>query len=500
MRYLRKILCASLFLLTISIIPSSFAWDGSMAMDADKRNAELGQIINYQGYLYGDFPITNEAVLITVLEKDTKKIILSGNTIPETSHVEYFENTAWPFTFQVDTLEGFAAGKTYVVEAMYDDKSTKLEFFIQPGPEPTCLEILGGDDIMVFTDKDNYEQGDTIQVSGCLSARAFANTINVTIYDPEGNKIGISTLIPKTDRTFSDQYIIDEKFGLDGTYFVEVDADGLYSSTKSFVVPERLDLSLKSSFKEMKYKNFIVDDVVGIITIKDQKIDLANLKMTTMAAKMTTSAAYTSKEAGVAAIDFDFKIFDIDLSKLTELLPVLDTLLPMVNSFEGKVNARMKGNTKVDKNLNMSAASIDAIARVTGVNLVVLSGKTFEKMAKMLLFKNKEKNTIDTLEFAMIFKDKQIEIFPSVVTVDRYKVAIGGRHKLDLTYDYHVSILKSPMPFKAGIDLKGTEEDMDFKITKAKYKYLFSTKERQQKKADSTLIKQKMQIINSLPF
>ncbi|MCP4882539.1 MAG: AsmA-like C-terminal region-containing protein, partial [Flavobacteriales bacterium] len=269
---------------------------------------------------------------------------------------------------------------------------------------------------------------------------------------------------------------------------------------KSFVVPERLDLSLRSSFKKMKYKNFIVDDVEGIITIKDQKIDLANLKMTTMAAKMTTSAAYTSKEAGVAAIDFDFKIFDIDLSKLTELLPVLDTLLPMVDSFEGKVNARMKGNTKVDKNLNMSAASIDAIARVAGVNLVVLSGKTFERMAKMLLFKNKEKNTIDTLEFAMIFKDKQIEIFPSVVTVDRYKVAIGGRHKLDLTYDYHVSILKSPMPFKAGIDLKGTEEDMDFKITKAKYKYLFSTKERQQKKADSTLIKQKMQIINSLPF
>ena len=118
----------------------------------------------------------------------------------------------------------------------------------------------------------------------------------------------------------------------------------------------------------------------------------------------------------------------------------------------------------------------------------------------MLFFKNKERNTIDTLEFAMIFKDKQIEIFPSMVTVDRYKVAIGGHHNLDLTYDYHVSILKSPMPFKAGIDLKGTEEDMDYKITKAKYKHLFSTKERSRKKADSTLIKQKMEIINSLPF
>lgn len=269
---------------------------------------------------------------------------------------------------------------------------------------------------------------------------------------------------------------------------------------KSFVVPQKLDLSLKSSFKELRYKKFIIDDVLGTITIKDQKIDLANLQMTTMAAKMTTSAAYTSKEKGVADLDFDFKIFDIDLSKLTELLPVLDTLLPMVDSFEGKVDARMKGSTAVDNNLDMSAASIDAMARVAGTDLVVLSGKTFEKMAKMLFFKNKEKNIIDTLEFAMIFKDKEIEIFPSMVTVDRYKVAIGGHHNLDLTYDYHVSILKSPMPFKAGIDLKGTEEDMDFKVTKAKYKHLFSTKERQQKKADTAIINRKNYVIKSLPF
>ena len=279
-----------------------------------------------------------------------------------------------------------------------------------------------------------------------------------------------------------------------------VDTSATSEQPKSFVVPERLDLSLTSRFDKVKYKRFDMDDIVGIITVKDQKIDLTNLQMTTMAAQMSTSITYESKVKGTAALDFDFKLADIDLSKLTELMPVLDTILPMADSFEGKVNFRMKGNTKVDNNLGMTASSLDAIARVEGDNLVILSGKTFEKMAKMLFFKNKEKNTIDKLEFAMIFKDQQIEIFPSVVTVDRYKVAIGGNHNLDLTYNYHVSILKSPMPFKAGLDLKGTEEDMDFKITKAKYKHLFSTKERQRKKADSTLIRKKNYIIKSLPF
>lgn len=279
-----------------------------------------------------------------------------------------------------------------------------------------------------------------------------------------------------------------------------LEASATSEQPKSFVVPERLDLSLTSRFDKVKYKRFNMDDIVGIITVKDQKIDLTNLQMTTMAAQMSTSITYESKVKGTAALDFDFKLADIDLAKLTELMPVLDTILPMADSFEGKVNFRMKGDTKVDNNLGMTASSLDAIARVEGDNLVILSGKTFEKMAKMLFFKNKEKNTIDKLEFAMIFKDQQIEIFPSVVTVDRYKVAIGGNHNLDLTYNYHVSILKSPMPFKAGLDLKGTEEDMDFKITKAKYKHLFSTKERQRKKADSTLIRRKNYIIKSLPF
>ena len=219
-----------------------------------------------------------------------------------------------------------------------------------------------------------------------------------------------------------------------------------------------------------------------------------------MAAKMATTIDYTSRQKGEAALNFDFNLYDIDLSLLTVLMPVIDSLLPMANSFEGKVNFRMKGATKVDNNLGMQAKSLNAIARIEGDNLVILNGETFDKIAKMLFFKNKEQNTIDKLQFAVVFEDEEIIIFPSVVQVDRYQVAIGGQHNLDMSFNYHFSILKSPMPFKAGIDVTGNDDDIDYKITKAKYKYLFSTKARQQKKADSTLIRRKNEILRSLPF
>ncbi|MGD8707142.1 MAG: hypothetical protein PVI88_00480 [Nitrosopumilaceae archaeon] len=235
---MRKILCVPLFLLGVVAVTPSFGWDGSMAMDADKRNVDLGQIINYNGFLYDDYPIDGQTISVTVIEKNTKEIILTGTSLPGTSAVEYFGNTAWPFTFEVDTATGFSAGKTYVVEAMYDDKSAKLEFFIQQAPEPTCLEKLGSDDVIVFTDRENYSTGDTIRISGCLSEKAFSKQINVSVYDPEGNKIGVSSIMPRSDRTYSENFVIDERFGMDGTYFAEVDAGGMYSSSKSFVVPE----------------------------------------------------------------------------------------------------------------------------------------------------------------------------------------------------------------------------------------------------------------------
>jgi len=236
---LKKILAILPVLIGITLIPLSFAWDGSIALDADERNVILGQIIKYKGYLYGEYPIEGQNVLITVYDKETRDLILMKNIKPESKAEKYFENTAWPFTFEVSTFEqGFSLDRTYVVEVTYDDKITKLDFFIQPDLGFTCFELLGNDPIFVQTDKQNYSQGDVLRINGCLSRDAATKEINVTIYDPEGNMVGSSAIKPKSDRTFSENFVINDEFGEDGMYSLEIDAGGIYYSTRSFVVPE----------------------------------------------------------------------------------------------------------------------------------------------------------------------------------------------------------------------------------------------------------------------
>ncbi len=129
---MKKILVFAIVLITFAV-PSAFAWDGLMAMDGDKRNVEFGEVISYEGFLYGQYPIEEESVYVTVSEQETGLIILQYSLTPSSTAVDYFENTAWPFEFKVDTSsQDFSDDTAYVVEAKYDDKSTKLSFLIKP--------------------------------------------------------------------------------------------------------------------------------------------------------------------------------------------------------------------------------------------------------------------------------------------------------------------------------------------------------------------------------
>ena len=150
--------------------------------------------------------------------------------------------------------------------------------------------------------------------------------------------------------------------------------------------------------------------------------------------------------------------------------------------------------------MSVDESSLKAVARLEGQNLVLLDGETFQYLAKTLKFKNREKNVLDTLAVEMAIENGTLEIFPSLVTMDRYQVAVGGIQNLDLTYDYHISVLKSPLPFKTGIDITGKAEDYDYKITKAKYKYIFSDKEKDKEKVDAEMLKRKNDILKSIQF
>ena len=190
-----------------------------------------------------------------------------------------------------------------------------------------------------------------------------------------------------------------------------------------------------------------------------------------LGAQMKTVMVYHTARHDQGYVGFDFRLHNVNIGKLIDFIPSLDTVVPMLRSFEGMVDFDVAAETVLDSCLNIRIPTLRSAMHVKGDSLVLMDGETFAEISKMLLFKNKKRNLFDHIEANITVQDGNVTIYPFLVEIDRYKAAVGGTQGLDMNFDYHISVLKSPIPLvKLGINITGNLDDMKIRLGKAKYK------------------------------
>lgn len=242
------------------------------------------------------------------------------------------------------------------------------------------------------------------------------------------------------------------------------------SSNQLLFIPALLDLDFDMKADEIRFKDLVMKEVTGEVTLRDQRARLNQLQMQSNIGQGEFSLAYATPTPQQAAMGIDLDLQQIQVERLIDLYPAIDTLVPMLRSFEGVVDCQLTATCQTDSTLSLLFPTLKASCFLSGHNMTLLDGETFAEISKTLMFKNKERNIIDSIAVDLAIRDNQIEVFPFLVEMDRYKVAVGGTHNLDMTFNYHISVLKSPVPFKLGIDIKGNLDNFKYNIVKCKYK------------------------------
>lgn len=240
-----------------------------------------------------------------------------------------------------------------------------------------------------------------------------------------------------------------------------------------FVVPKFLDMTLQTNIRKLDFNDLNLERVEGEVVVRNQSINLKKLTMHSNIGHGNLTMVYTAKDRMQANAGFDLELDDILVDRLIGMFPSIDTLLPMLRSFEGVLDCQMTASCELDSTMSVVLPSLQSACYLSGINMVLLDGETFTEISKTLMFKNKQRNQIDSISVDLTIRDNKIEIFPFLLEMDRYRVAVGGTHNMDMTFDYHLSVLKSPVPFKLGIDITGNLDKFKYKITKCRYKDLF---------------------------
>ncbi len=207
----------------------------------------------------------------------------------------------------------------------------------------------------------------------------------------------------------------------------------------------------------------------GLLRAADRYLQLDGLEASSNAGDISINALYATPDKNNLQAGLDIEMKDVLLEEVTRLLPSMDTLFPMINSFRGLADVQLSVTSGLDTQMNLIFSTLRGACRIAGYGLVLLDGQTFSDISRKLMFRKKALNLIDSIRVEATMADNRIDVFPFIMQMDRYRVAIAGSHHIDRTFHYHISMLRSPVPFRFGLDVRGTPEDYDIDLGRMRF-------------------------------
>lgn len=215
-----------------------------------------------------------------------------------------------------------------------------------------------------------------------------------------------------------------------------------------------------------------LDKVHAEMIIRDGCSRIAPMRFRIFGQRMEGSSIYQSTSYRTALSTLSIRSDTIDSQTLARIIPQLLHLTPMLGTLRGTVSFEITAQTPMNDFMTMQPEKMKAAASLKAHSLELLDNETFRRVSRLLLFSHRQSNIIDSLDVRMIADRGDVRVFPFLLSINRYRTAIGGVQNLDGQMSYQVSVLHSFIPFAFGVTVEGTFDKLKMGISRAWYKYM----------------------------
>ena len=242
------------------------------------------------------------------------------------------------------------------------------------------------------------------------------------------------------------------------------------AAEEPFTIPINLEALFDVKARNVIYSGLLLHNFSGELETRAGIMRLRDLSAASDVGQIDVSALYSSLNPDSLEFGMGMRLSRFHIDRFLQVMPAIDSLLPAMRDLSGIIDADVAATTRLDRDMNFIIPSLKAVIGIDGDSLVLLDDETFRSMSKWLVFKNKKRNLIDHMSVKIDVDSSFMTIYPFIFDIDRYRLGVMGTNDLDMHLNYHVSVLKSPLPFKFGINITGTPDDMKIRLGGAKVK------------------------------
>lgn len=245
-----------------------------------------------------------------------------------------------------------------------------------------------------------------------------------------------------------------------------VDADTI----APILVPTNIDANIAVRAKNILYSDLHMNNFSGDVMVYDGALNLNNLQAFSNAGDIELSALYSAPRTNEIRCGMGMKLNGFNIARFLNLMPAVDSIMPLMRDFAGTIDADLAATVDIDSTMNLVLPSLDAALHLNGSNLAFIDADTYRTLGKWLRFRDRADNRIKHMSVQLLVRDNVMQIYPFKFDIDRYTLGVVGSNDLAMNFDYHIAVLKSPLPFKFGITIKGNPDKYKIRLGGARFK------------------------------
>jgi hypothetical protein len=202
-------------------------------------------------------------------------------------------------------------------------------------------------------------------------------------------------------------------------------------------VPANIDFNLDCNIGKVLYTNLILENMIGNVVVRQQKVDMTNLKMNTMGGALTINGYYETTNPKRPTTGLNLKVDNFDIQNTFKTFNTVQKLAPAGQYAKGLFSATLENfKTSLNEKMEPDLTTVNAngVFKTSKVN--VGGFPPFVKLGEALKIEQLKNVEVTNINLKYFIKDGRLNIEPFETKINAVTTNISGSTGLDQTIDY----------------------------------------------------------------
>ena len=219
------------------------------------------------------------------------------------------------------------------------------------------------------------------------------------------------------------------------------------SSTGIVEVPRNIDFQMDANLKQVLFDKMSFNNMNGKLTVKDGKVDMKNLSMSTMGGNVVMNGYYSTADAKKPELKAGFKLTNIGFAQAYKELDMVQKMAPIFENLKGNFSGSINVLTDLDAAMSPILDTMQGDGSLSTRDLSLSGVKAIDQIADAVKQPSLKEMKVKDMTLDFIIKDGRVETKPFDIQMGDYNLNLSGSTGLDQTIDYTGKI---KLPASAG--------------------------------------------------